>query len=677
MQRIKKLGIFALLLFLISAVWIGPVALRSFTTATVESGAIYYPDPNEPDQGAVGAGKTIYSFNSLAGPDRQIVIKLRHKGINDKTYYYVDTDLTTNKNVTLEIEPGAILADAGNETLTIYSPENIIAGDSQQIFNFDGSGGVSFTVAGVLCADWFGDHTYAAVDAAYDAAAEGSTIKLSGGTWTFGTNQLDLIGKAVTLKGASSSIDPGDSIKATMISHTGVDSAVRINIGTNVEDLGITGGVYGLTLGNDSGAGAVNWTGVVRNVFVTLASTAGVNCYGVQVGYVEKLWSMYNTGAGMLITGADTNTNGIFVNCRFYSNDEEGVLYSTNSQFEYYGCHFESNGYEGVKNLDSALTRTKFIGGWVENNNSDAGHAAGYYNFLFSNTSNADITLRNVEFNGASTANNGHIYFKGTLRLAGGNEFGGTCLATGFVAYGGSGTTLFNMSQDVSLDSGHVAFSDQANRYMAAIPEFLRDSKNVLLGGSYNNIPRLHNVTIINDSGAVVSYNLPDVGSDMRIGFASISNHTITLSPKTADQIIPLTDAVNADIVSAGLAGEFIELTGDPGGVLWNVTQKVGIWNGPSGDPIRALADEATPSVLGWDKWVTSGTDNDPITDFDDGVEGQVITLMADHTVVIDVDAGNIFLNGAVDFTMNANDTLTLICKADNKWYEIGRSDNS
>lgn len=89
---------------------------------------------------------------------------------------------------------------------------------------------------------------------------------------------------------------------------------------------------------------------------------------------------------------------------------------------------------------------------------------------------------------------------------------------------------------------------------------------------------------------------------------------------------------------------------------------------------IGTLANDATPSVNGGDLFLTGGTTT--ITDFDDGVLGQVITIIAEHAITI-TDGTNIFLNGSANFTMAATDTLTLICKADNKWYEIGRSDNT
>jgi hypothetical protein len=88
---------------------------------------------------------------------------------------------------------------------------------------------------------------------------------------------------------------------------------------------------------------------------------------------------------------------------------------------------------------------------------------------------------------------------------------------------------------------------------------------------------------------------------------------------------------------------------------------------------IGTLANDATPTVLNGNVWLTGGTTT--ITDFDDGVTGQEITIIAEHSITI-TDGTNIFLNGSANFVMAATDTLTLICKADNKWYEVSRSVN-
>ena len=95
---------------------------------------------------------------------------------------------------------------------------------------------------------------------------------------------------------------------------------------------------------------------------------------------------------------------------------------------------------------------------------------------------------------------------------------------------------------------------------------------------------------------------------------------------------------------------------------------------GTIGSEIKTLADDATPTVLDGTVFLTGGTTT--ITDFDDGVEGQEIEIISEHAITI-TDGTNIFLNGSANWTMAATDTLTLRQKADGKWYEVARSDNT
>jgi len=88
---------------------------------------------------------------------------------------------------------------------------------------------------------------------------------------------------------------------------------------------------------------------------------------------------------------------------------------------------------------------------------------------------------------------------------------------------------------------------------------------------------------------------------------------------------------------------------------------------------IVALANDATPPVAGGSTFTTGGTTT--ITDFDDGVLGQTITILSEHAVTI-TDGTNIILNGSANFVMAAADSLTLVLKADNKWYETARMVN-
>jgi|GEM_PF-3958655 hypothetical protein len=88
---------------------------------------------------------------------------------------------------------------------------------------------------------------------------------------------------------------------------------------------------------------------------------------------------------------------------------------------------------------------------------------------------------------------------------------------------------------------------------------------------------------------------------------------------------------------------------------------------------ISTLADDATPTVGNGYYFLTGGTTT--ITDFDDGVEGQEIKIIAEHSITI-TDGTNIFLSGSANYVMAATDTLMLIQKADGKWYEMARSNN-
>jgi len=97
------------------------------------------------------------------------------------------------------------------------------------------------------------------------------------------------------------------------------------------------------------------------------------------------------------------------------------------------------------------------------------------------------------------------------------------------------------------------------------------------------------------------------------------------------------------------------------------------IKNGPNVRDIATLADDATPSVKDYSLFLTGGTTT--ITDFDDGLEGQVITVIARHQVTI-TDGPNIFLSGSANWTMEVTETLTLICQDGLKWYETGRGAN-
>ena len=88
---------------------------------------------------------------------------------------------------------------------------------------------------------------------------------------------------------------------------------------------------------------------------------------------------------------------------------------------------------------------------------------------------------------------------------------------------------------------------------------------------------------------------------------------------------------------------------------------------------IATLANSATPAIYGEESYLTGGTTT--ITNITGGHTSKVIRIISEHNITI-TDGTNIYLNSSANFVMKATDTLTLIKKADGKWYELSRSVN-
>ena len=94
---------------------------------------------------------------------------------------------------------------------------------------------------------------------------------------------------------------------------------------------------------------------------------------------------------------------------------------------------------------------------------------------------------------------------------------------------------------------------------------------------------------------------------------------------------------------------------------------------GPVTEVVITLANDATPSVAAGNSFKTGGTTT--ITDFDDGVVGQEITILSAHAITI-TDGAPIILNGSANFVMAAADTLTLKMYDNQVWSEVSRMVN-
>ncbi len=128
------------------------------------------------------------------------------------------------------------------------------------------------------------------------------------------------------------------------------------------------------------------------------------------------------------------------------------------------------------------------------------------------------------------------------------------------------------------------------------------------------------------------------------------------------------------DIDTTFIDSELINIRNASGGAVSLPTDISLKYTDADKQGVQALANNATPTIQGGKNYITSGTTT--ITDLDDGYTGQEIIIIAQHATPF-TDGTNIFLKDSTNWTMAATDTLSLIYKNDNLWYETGRSHNA
>jgi len=96
---------------------------------------------------------------------------------------------------------------------------------------------------------------------------------------------------------------------------------------------------------------------------------------------------------------------------------------------------------------------------------------------------------------------------------------------------------------------------------------------------------------------------------------------------------------------------------------------------GTSGSAVAFGATDTTPSVSAGNVFTTDGTAQ-TLTDFDDGVAGQIIYVISTDATVFDVSAANLYA-GSADITTASGDVTTWLCEDGTKWHLISYKDNS
>lgn len=186
---------------------VGEVTAINPTARPDIDGGKYYADAGEADQGANGDGESILDLIGDIGSGHGTIV-LQNGGATGTTTYTLDTtiDLSANKKIYFEFEPGAVLArTTGDEEFKVYSPDHIIASPAQTITAIDM---IEFTDGGVVYPEWWGavgdgsTDDYTAIQAAVNSISDTGTgtVAFANREYAVGTT-IDLDGIGIALSG--------------------------------------------------------------------------------------------------------------------------------------------------------------------------------------------------------------------------------------------------------------------------------------------------------------------------------------------------------------------------------------------------------------------------------------------------------------------------------------------
>ena len=335
---------------------------EDYIEGVIQSHGLYFADASESDQGAAGDGNTIKDLVDAIGAKSATII-LTHSGTGNTTTYTLDTAETTPANIYLKIEPGAIIQPAVGISLTVYSPEHILASPRQQIIDStnNSTDPLAFTVNGTVYPDWFYSGT---------------------GSWHTAIGLADGCSKLVQFLAHEYAITTGVVQAASHVWQGAGLHGTKISISGAI--VGITFGPYGQV--NDlrvNGDDTVGQVGIVNAENAGEWSLSRIRIRSCDVGLeLSETWigsiikaEISNNVTGVKITAryASPRINAVqFFGGSIYSNSETGILINATSgnvnNLALFGVVIENNTNYGIYQEVGTVTALQCRACWIEGN---------------------------------------------------------------------------------------------------------------------------------------------------------------------------------------------------------------------------------------------------------------------------------------------------------------------
>ncbi len=654
-----------------------------------------YPNSSAADHGVTGNSDTIkFCVDTTIGGTAKGTIYLQHDSGGTNTDYVFSTSETITANITVEFENGARLDPDSGKVVTVGSPDHIIALPSQQVITGDGTLAWTDNAGKAYPERWGIDGTADEVQINLALASGASIVELGHGTSIYVGAARVSVPSDVVLRGVGmptlrfpANADSGRGIvieseddvtienfkiDCNDTNHWGIAMEKGVNRVT-IQGMEIDGCIqYGIVMGDSTDAGGGNDIKILRNRITGVNLPAG----GTSVSQGINLFP--NFGADTHAERVEITHNTVILSAGAQAGDgiKVNVYKYANLHHNYVEGDYDSTGIVCAQCQDSTINNNIVTGA------PNIGISGGGGFSTDGSQTGKDLMFANNIVDGAKFAIHSSGPTTGKLNIIGN--------IVPSIAAAGTAIELKLVSTD-NIAWGMVNISSNIV------------NGTILVEGATEGFEGL----LIDGNSVFAGQIKIESGADYGI----ITNNIIRESPaegitaQSDDMLIEGNQVIDGNTSEAASSGAF-RITGDRARVYNNYAENIstgvsaydhGFFFVNADSPryrdnhatnmestlynystvtnvIPALANDATPSIIaGGDQWLTGGTTT--ITDVDDGHIRQIIIIIAEHSVTI-TDGTNIFLNGSANFDMTSTDTLTLIQKADRKWYEVGRGDN-
>lgn len=393
----------------------------------------------------------------------------------------------------------------------------------------------------------------------------------------------------------------------------------------------------------------------VRNG-TTAQSLAVYTTESASLSNYERL-RLYGTAASAFTIASEAAGTGTARGIRFIGGSD-GVS-------NYGGGGSSSNtafGTLAFRSNTSGSNDTAFGSSSMEYSTTGANNAAFGHSSMYSNTSGAS----NVSVGQASLSTNEsgsyNVAVGGSAGIYFGSGTSGNTTGVGNVLVG------YSVRPAANAETNQIVIAGYTGSGIGAIG---LGSNTTAIGNSsttttllYGSLIPIGGVTssepAIKRSGTILQARLADDSAFTGIGVSKINQETTTaVNPTTTEYSTDNDFGIHKNSASGGLT-----LAVNDSGTIKHLAQ-TGTATATDGD--------TTPSVAGLKVLVLSQTAPTTITDFDDGVNEQIIYIHADDNTDIS-DGGDLVLDTGVAFTTGAGGGILTLINRSGTWYEVSRT---